>query len=155
MERKTHLQVTYSKSNDFTDSSLSRALSGNIHQIVLLRDSAEIDAIKWPIFITDTPEQRKIWCSRISPRGNFAFGTSGYVPGMAHRPIELVTQVFRHEKWATVWAYIVGTEATTEVPPIRNPYACPHKCGQKNAAGFKNMSSLQTHLSRCHQPRSH
>jgi len=138
---KNSMNVAYrkgkGKGEDWLPSEFDYAVSGHIHQFLILFDRASIDEIKWPIFVTDTPEQRENWAAKVTTGcktcGNWCPG------GGISADIELLTQIIRHENYARIWGYFIGSSATTDAPLQRNPYQC--KCDRV----FKSWPSISKH----------
>jgi len=134
--------LMYTKAKDFTDSEYMLAVSGAIHQIAVFFDRTNINDIKWPIFITDTPTQRQNWAAQVTDGGD----ASGAVIIKAGKNPELepLTQIIRHEDLSCLWGYIIGPNAIAEAPQERHPYKC--KC---DAPPWNSWRSLSLHRRTC------
>ena len=108
----------------------------------VLFDCAAPSDVKWPIFVTNTPTQRRRWAARLTdPEAGTSADTArsnkaqpcGNVSlsGGKAADVELITQIIRHEDLACVWGYIIGSSATAEeFLPLRSQAQIGRRSGQ-------------------------
>ena len=137
---KAQKGLHYPGGDDFTLSEHKLAKSGQVHQFLVLFDQAAYDDVKWPIFVTDTPKQRANWASRVTDAETCGTFSVGGVNGGPFGTVEAVTQWLQHEKFASVWGYIVGPKATAEPPPLRHPYKCTF-CSKPAFTSFVGLAN--------------